>query len=85
MKIVDFIIEKLSGPSPKESEKKMETSGFTLVVGATGGVGRRVVGNLRKKGLPVKALVSFITFIMHFLKIKIMNLYVFEFLEECPC
>ncbi|XVF25611.1 hypothetical protein REPUB_Repub13aG0226900 [Reevesia pubescens] len=56
-KIVEFIIEKLAGPSTKESEKKMETSGFVLVVGATGGVGRRVVNNLRKKGLPVKALV----------------------------
>ncbi|KAK8487633.1 hypothetical protein V6N11_061617 [Hibiscus sabdariffa] len=56
-KIVKFIIEKLSGPSPEESEKKMETTGYVLVVGATGGVGRRVVDNLRKKRLPVKALV----------------------------
>ncbi|XVE88238.1 hypothetical protein DITRI_Ditri19aG0053800 [Diplodiscus trichospermus] len=56
-KILEFIIEKLSGPSPKESAKKMETSGFILVVGATGGVGRRVVNNLMKKGLPVRALV----------------------------
>ncbi|XP_022723877.1 uncharacterized protein LOC111280717 [Durio zibethinus] len=56
-KIVEFIIEKLSGPSPKESAKKMETTGFILVAGATGGVGRRVVDNLRKKGLPVRALV----------------------------
>ncbi|KAK8629324.1 hypothetical protein V6N13_078168 [Hibiscus sabdariffa] len=56
-KIVKFIIEKLSGQSPVESEKKMETTGYVLVVGATGGVGRRVVDNLRKKGLPVKALV----------------------------
>ncbi|XP_038895272.1 protein HIGH CHLOROPHYLL FLUORESCENCE PHENOTYPE 173, chloroplastic isoform X2 [Benincasa hispida] len=35
----------------------METSGFILVAGATGGVGRRVVDILRKKGLPVRALV----------------------------
>ncbi|KAA3478051.1 NAD(P)-binding Rossmann-fold superfamily protein isoform 1 [Gossypium australe] len=56
-KIVEFIIEKLSGSSPEESEKKMGTSDYVLVVGATGGVGRRVVNNLRKKGLPVKALV----------------------------
>lgn len=35
----------------------MGTSDYVLVVGATGGVGRRVVNNLRKKGLPVKALV----------------------------
>ncbi|KAG4195817.1 hypothetical protein ERO13_A06G133700v2 [Gossypium hirsutum] len=56
-KIVEFIIEKLSGSSPEESEKKMGTSDYVLVVGATGGVGRRVVSNFRKKGLPVKALV----------------------------
>ncbi|KAK6264578.1 hypothetical protein SCA6_020012 [Theobroma cacao] len=56
-KVVEFIIGKLSGPSPEESAKKMETSSFILVAGATGGVGRRVVDNLRKKGLPVKALV----------------------------
>ncbi|KAH1055945.1 hypothetical protein J1N35_034010 [Gossypium stocksii] len=56
-KIVEFVIEKLSGSSPEESEKKMGTSDYVLVVGATGGVGRRVVNNLRKKGLPVKALV----------------------------
>ncbi|XP_010529213.1 PREDICTED: uncharacterized protein LOC104806167 isoform X2 [Tarenaya hassleriana] len=35
----------------------METSGVILVAGATGGVGRRVVDILMKKGLPVKALV----------------------------
>ncbi|TYI23330.1 hypothetical protein ES332_A06G157800v1 [Gossypium tomentosum] len=35
----------------------MGTSDYVLVVGATGGVGRRVVSNFRKKGLPVKALV----------------------------
>lgn len=57
LKIVEFIIEKLSGSSPEESEKKMGTSDYVLVVGATGGVGRRVVNHLRKKGLPVKALV----------------------------
>ncbi|KAE8689464.1 hypothetical protein F3Y22_tig00110937pilonHSYRG00067 [Hibiscus syriacus] len=56
-KIVKFIIGKLSGSFSEESTKKMETTGYVLVVGATGGVGRRVVDNLRKKGLPVKALV----------------------------
>ncbi|RVW83790.1 hypothetical protein CK203_041770 [Vitis vinifera] len=35
----------------------METSGIVLVAGATGGVGRRVVDILRKKGLPVRVLV----------------------------
>ncbi|XP_039048436.1 protein HIGH CHLOROPHYLL FLUORESCENCE PHENOTYPE 173, chloroplastic-like [Hibiscus syriacus] len=56
-KIVKFIIGKLSGSSSEESEKKMGTTGYVLVVGATGGVGRRIVDNLRKKGLPIKALV----------------------------
>ncbi|CAA3011853.1 Hypothetical predicted protein [Olea europaea subsp. europaea] len=35
----------------------MDTSGIILVAGATGGVGRRVVDVLRKKGLPVRVLV----------------------------
>ncbi|GLT80131.1 hypothetical protein SLA2020_515860 [Shorea laevis] len=56
-KFVEFIIEKLSGPSPQESTKRMGTSDVILVTGATGGVGRRVVDILRKKGLPVRALV----------------------------
>ncbi|KAI5591052.1 hypothetical protein BDE02_04G052800 [Populus trichocarpa] len=34
----------------------MESSGIVLVVGATGGVGRRVVDVLQKKGLPVRVL-----------------------------
>ncbi|KAE8728751.1 ras-related protein RABA1c-like [Hibiscus syriacus] len=40
----------------------MGTTGYVLVVGATGGVGRRIVDNLRKKGLPIKALVFFLNF-----------------------
>ncbi|EXC10939.1 hypothetical protein L484_004838 [Morus notabilis] len=55
-KFLEFVIEKLSGPSPSKPEK-METSGIVLVTGATGGVGRRVVDILRKKGLPVRVLV----------------------------
>ncbi|KAL0352945.1 UNVERIFIED_CONTAM: hypothetical protein Sangu_0875800 [Sesamum angustifolium] len=35
----------------------MDTSRIILVAGATGGVGRRVVDLLRKKGLPVRVLV----------------------------
>ncbi|KAK6123970.1 hypothetical protein DH2020_042315 [Rehmannia glutinosa] len=56
-KFFEFLIEKLSGPSPSEAVKAMETSGIVLVAGATGGVGRRVVDLLRKKGLPVRVLV----------------------------
>ncbi|XP_056171566.1 protein HIGH CHLOROPHYLL FLUORESCENCE PHENOTYPE 173, chloroplastic isoform X2 [Syzygium oleosum] len=56
-KFVEFIIEKLSGPALSEPPKRMESSGIVLVAGATGGVGRRVVDILRKKGLPVRVLV----------------------------
>lgn len=56
-KFFEFLIEKLSGPSPSEPVKVMDTSGIVLVAGATGGVGRRVVNILRKKGLPVRLLV----------------------------
>ncbi|KAK2975169.1 hypothetical protein RJ640_017382 [Escallonia rubra] len=56
-KFIESLIEKLSGPSPSEPVKAMDASGITLVAGATGGVGRRVVDVLRKKGLPVRVLV----------------------------
>ncbi|KAJ7968761.1 NAD(P)-binding Rossmann-fold superfamily protein [Quillaja saponaria] len=56
-KFFDFLIEKLSGPSPNKPVNAMGTSDIVLVAGATGGVGRRVVDNLRKKGIPVRALV----------------------------
>ena len=57
MKFFEFVIEKLSSPSPSEPKKSMGSSGIVLVVGATGGVGRRVVDVLQKKGLPVRVLV----------------------------
>lgn len=60
MKFFEFLIEKLSGPSTSESVKGMDTSGILLVAGATGGVGRRVVDILRKKGQPVRALVLYL-------------------------
>ncbi|KAJ1426157.1 hypothetical protein SESBI_10554 [Sesbania bispinosa] len=56
-KFFDFIVEKLSGPSPSEAVNSMGTSDIVLVAGATGGVGRRVVDILRKKGIPVRVLV----------------------------
>ncbi|KAK7247198.1 hypothetical protein RIF29_42075 [Crotalaria pallida] len=56
-KFFDFLVEKLSSPSPSESVNSMRTSDIVLVVGATGGVGRRVVDILRKKGIPVRVLV----------------------------
>lgn len=57
MKFFEFLIAKLSNPSPSQIVNKMDTSGIILVAGATGGVGRRVVDILRNRGLPVRALV----------------------------
>ncbi|CAA0823676.1 NAD(P)-binding Rossmann-fold superfamily protein [Striga hermonthica] len=57
VKFLEFLIEKLSGSSPSEAVKAMGTSETVLVAGATGGVGRRVVDILRKKGIPVRVLV----------------------------
>lgn len=59
MKFFDFLVEKLSDPSPSKSVNSMGTSDIVLVAGATGGVGRRVVDILRQKGIPVRALVLF--------------------------
>ncbi|KAI4365178.1 hypothetical protein MLD38_021188 [Melastoma candidum] len=56
-KLLEFIIEKLSGPAPSKPPSKMDSAGIILVSGATGGVGRRVVDILRKKGLSVRVLV----------------------------
>ncbi|EEF40109.1 conserved hypothetical protein [Ricinus communis] len=56
-KFFEFLIEKLSSSSPSEPKNAMEGSGIVLVVGATGGVGKRVVDILRKKGSPVRVLV----------------------------
>ncbi|KAK3152579.1 hypothetical protein QOZ80_2BG0160930 [Eleusine coracana subsp. coracana] len=57
LKIVESIINSMASPVSSESPKKMETSNVVLVTGATGGVGKRVVDILRKKGLPVRVLV----------------------------
>ncbi|XP_020689800.1 uncharacterized protein LOC110104866 isoform X3 [Dendrobium catenatum] len=56
-KFVAYVIEKLSSATSPESSKEMKTSGVVLVTGATGGVGRRVVNILQKKGIPVRVLV----------------------------
>ncbi|KAJ0977375.1 hypothetical protein J5N97_012849 [Dioscorea zingiberensis] len=56
-KFIESLIEKLSSPAASEIPKEMATSDAVLVAGATGGVGRRVVDNLRKKGTPVRVLV----------------------------
>lgn len=59
MKFIRSLIGKLSSPTSSEPLKEMKTSSVVLVAGATGGVGQRVVDILRRKGLPVRALVSF--------------------------
>nr|ACU21450.1 unknown [Glycine max] len=56
-KFFDFLAEKISDPSPSEVINTMGTSDIVLVAGATGGVGRRVVDILCKKGIPVRVLV----------------------------
>ncbi|KAL6629639.1 hypothetical protein ACP70R_029404 [Stipagrostis hirtigluma subsp. patula] len=56
LKIVESIINSITSPASSEVPKKMETSDVVLVTGATGGVGRRVVDILRKKGVPVRVL-----------------------------
>ncbi|KAJ4843937.1 hypothetical protein Tsubulata_017581 [Turnera subulata] len=56
VKFFESLIVKLSSASSGEPSKPMESSGIVLVVGATGGVGRRVVDVLRRKGLPVRVL-----------------------------
>ncbi|KAK3035056.1 hypothetical protein RJ639_034846 [Escallonia herrerae] len=52
--LIESLIQKLSGSSPSEPVKAMDASGITLVAGATGGVGRRVVDVLCKKGMHVR-------------------------------
>ncbi|CAB78883.1 putative protein [Arabidopsis thaliana] len=57
LKFVSSVFEKLTNGATEEPVAEMGTSGIILVAGATGGVGRRIVDILRKRGLPVKALV----------------------------
>ncbi|XP_020100412.1 uncharacterized protein LOC109718545 isoform X3 [Ananas comosus] len=57
LKFMESLLAKLSSPNSSQPLAKPETSGIILVTGATGGVGRRVVDILRKKGLPVRVLV----------------------------
>ena len=71
MKFFDFLVEKLSGPSPSESVNSMGTSDIVLVAGATGGVGRRVVDILRKKGIPVRVLVLLLTYLAYKILLQI--------------
>lgn len=58
MQIVEAVLGKIwSSTSSAEMAKPVQTSDVVLVVGATGGVGRRVVDILRKKGSAVRVLV----------------------------
>lgn len=86
MKFFDFLVEKLSSPSPSEPVSSMGTSDIVLVAGATGGVGRRVVDVLRKKGIPVRVLVLLLPYLASMIslyiiasRVEIFNLLVTEF------
>ncbi|WCJ27243.1 NAD(P)-binding Rossmann-fold superfamily protein [Euphorbia peplus] len=57
VKFFESLVRSFSSSSSSESEGAMRSSDIVLVVGATGGVGKRVVDILKKKGLPVRALV----------------------------
>ncbi|KAL8263299.1 hypothetical protein R6Q59_024648 [Mikania micrantha] len=58
LKIFESLISSFSSTEPEsEPDKPMNASGIVLVAGATGGVGRRVVDVLQKKGLLVRVLV----------------------------
>ncbi|CAA6671485.1 unnamed protein product [Spirodela intermedia] len=56
-KFIESIISTLSSGTSSEPQRAMATSDVILVVGATGGVGRRVVNILRERGYLVRALV----------------------------
>ncbi|CAN4105645.1 unnamed protein product [Withania somnifera] len=58
--LLNLSLKTFKGPILAEAGKQvisMDSSGITLVTGATGGVGRRVVDVLRNKKLPVRVLV----------------------------
>ncbi|PKA51667.1 Uncharacterized protein AXF42_Ash003034 [Apostasia shenzhenica] len=57
LKFVESMIEKLSSSTSTEAPAKMKSSGVILVTGGTGGVGRRIVNILKKKGIPFRVLV----------------------------
>lgn len=56
-KLFQSLIGQLSSSSSRQSPTEKENMDTVLVAGATGGVGKRVVDVLRKKGIPVRALV----------------------------
>jgi NADPH:quinone reductase-like Zn-dependent oxidoreductase len=57
VKLFQSLIGQLSSSSSRQSPTEKENMDTVLVAGATGGVGKRVVDVLRKKGIPVRALV----------------------------
>ncbi|XP_021597294.1 protein HIGH CHLOROPHYLL FLUORESCENCE PHENOTYPE 173, chloroplastic isoform X2 [Manihot esculenta] len=53
-KFFELLVGRLSSQSSSEPKSAMDSSGIVLVVGATGGVGKRIVDILRKKGQQVR-------------------------------
>ena len=63
--VVSSVVRAFGSPSPsspssqqQQQQQAAEGKGVVLVVGATGGVGRRVVAQLKEEGVAVRALVS---------------------------
>ena len=62
--VVSSVFRAFGSPSPsspssqQQQQQAAEGKGVVLVVGATGGVGRRVVAQLKEEGVAVRALVS---------------------------
>ena len=57
VKLFQSLIEQLSSSSSRQSQTQKENMDIVVVAGATGDVGKQVVDVLRKKGIPVRALV----------------------------
>eukprot|EP01018_Ginkgo_biloba_P014949 Gb_08986 [translate_table: standard] len=56
-KLFESLIAQFSSSTSRQSVPEMKNMDLVLVAGATGGVGKRVVDALRKKGIPVRVLV----------------------------
>lgn len=57
VKLFESLIARLSGSATQQSQTENKKMDLVLVAGATGGVGKRAVDVLRRKGIPVRVLV----------------------------
>lgn len=56
-KFVSSVMQAMAGQKQSDTATPSRGEDLVLVTGATGGVGKRVVDELRKRGIPVRALV----------------------------